>query len=476
MTTAADKIAGWHPIDRTWSRDTFEPGIVPLPTSLVGALHCTDEWLNWAGDDWGHLVRHRPRAVCTPSEPEQVAALLRFADEHRITVAARGGAHSLWGQSQALGGIVVDMNGMAQVEDISHNQMTVQAGAAWSRVLDRAVRHRSTPPVLTDYISTSVGGTLSAGGIGGASHRWGLQVDQVSALEVATPSRGLLWCSPHRNADLFDAVRAGHGQVGIITRAVLNLTTAPGWVRWRRLYYSDPATYVADQRRCVTDQRFDYLEGQVRTTEEGWAYMLEGVTYLDGPEDPQADDPLIDDLRHEPARSTTAVTDYIEFADRMGPAEDVERAKGTWLWPHPCATAFVPDSQIETYAEAALKQAGPEDVGLLGVVLWYPINPAASSAPLMQLTDEPIAWLFGLQRTSSPEDQDLLETWHEGNRELIDRAREAGGHAYHVNAMATSAEEWQEHYGPQWPLISAAKETYDPRHILTPGQGMFPTP
>ena len=458
MSTATETIVGWHPVDRTWSTEILEPGIVPLPSSVVGTLQCTEGWLNWAADDWGHIISHRPRAVCTPSEPEQIAALLRFADEHNITVAARGGAHSAWGQAQTRGGIVVDMSGLAEVEDVSSSQMTVQAGANWSRVLDRAVRYRRTPPVLTDYLSTSVGGTLVTGGIGGASHRWGLQVDQVSALEVATPRGGLIWCSRQRNCDLFDAVRAGHGQVGIITRAVLNLTTAPGWVRWRRLFYSDASAYLADQRRCVTDQRFDYLEGQVQTTDEGWGYMLEGVSYLDGPTDPQDPDPLVDDLHHERGRSTTEVTNYIEFADRMGPAEAVERAKGTWLWPHPWAVAFIPDSQVEAVAETTFKEAAAEDIGVLGVVLWYPVNSAASSAPLMRLSEEPITWMIGLLRTSAPvADPAELEDWHEANLKFVTRAREAGGHAYHVNALSTPAHEWQQHYGPGWELLSTAK-------------------
>ncbi len=42
------------------------------------------------------------------------------------------------------------------------------------------------PPVFTDYIELSIGGTLSLGGIGGTSYRYGVQVDNVLSLEVVT--------------------------------------------------------------------------------------------------------------------------------------------------------------------------------------------------------------------------------------------------------------------------------------------------
>lgn len=42
--------------------------------------------------------------------------------------------------------------------------------------------------------------------------------------------------------------------------------------------------------------------------------------------------------------------------------------------------------------------------------------------------------------------------------------------------LSTPAD-WQAHYGAQtWKRLVAAKKTYDPANILTPGTGMFPAP
>src|SRR5262249_30553885 len=64
-----------------------------------------------------------------------------------------------------------------------------------------------------------VGGTLSVGGIGGMSHLYGMQTDNVLELNVVVADGRELTCSATQNTDLFNAVRAGLGQVGIITRA-----------------------------------------------------------------------------------------------------------------------------------------------------------------------------------------------------------------------------------------------------------------
>src|SRR5437588_9356342 len=86
-----------------------------------------------------------------------------------------------------------------------------------------ALEHRLTPPVLTDYLELTVGGTLSAGGIGGTSHRHGPQVDHVRELEVVTGTGEIVTCSPASNTAVFSGALAGYGQAGIITRATIPL-------------------------------------------------------------------------------------------------------------------------------------------------------------------------------------------------------------------------------------------------------------
>jgi cytokinin dehydrogenase len=87
--------------------------------------------------------------------------------------------------------------------------------------------HGYTPPVLTDYLRLTVGGTLSVGGVSGTSWRYGAQVDNVEELTVVTGAGKTVKCSESENRSLFEAVLAGQGQCGVMVGARLRLVPAP---------------------------------------------------------------------------------------------------------------------------------------------------------------------------------------------------------------------------------------------------------
>ena len=55
------------------------------------------------------------------------------------------------------------------------------------------------PRVLVDIAEATVGGTLSAGGLGTTSHRHGMQIAQVEQLEVVTGTGERYRCFPRRH-------------------------------------------------------------------------------------------------------------------------------------------------------------------------------------------------------------------------------------------------------------------------------------
>src|SRR5260370_35281222 len=110
---------------------------------------------------------------------------------------------------------------------VGPDQASVGAGATWRQVLRGTLAVGLTPPVLTDYLGLSVGGTLSVGGLSGSSFRHGAQVDHVTELEVVTGSGMRELCSPTPNPDLFGAVRAGLGPYCSLRPATIPLAPAP---------------------------------------------------------------------------------------------------------------------------------------------------------------------------------------------------------------------------------------------------------
>src|SRR6266545_1112619 len=233
--------------------------------------------------DFGRLIHGQPHGVLKPASGADIASLMRWAKGRGFKVAARGQGHSIYGRALSEAGIVVDMSAMSSIGDIKQDRIVVDAGATWRDLLDVTLAQGLTPPVLTNYLGLSVGGTIAVGGIGAASSRHGMQTDNVIALDVVTGEGKEVSCSAAENPDLFDGVRAGLGQCGIVTRATLGLVHAPERVRRFQLFYRDLPSLATDQRRVLMEGRFDQLQGAILPDGSGgWRYQLDGAVYHSG--------------------------------------------------------------------------------------------------------------------------------------------------------------------------------------------------
>lgn len=424
-------------------------------------------------DDYGHLVHRTPLAVLEPGSVADVAAMIEFCGPRRIPVAARGQGHQTDGQAQVSGGLVIDMRPLNTIAvDPAAHTATVGAGAVWSALLTASLAHGLTPPVFTDYIELSLGGTLSAGGFGGATHHHGAQVDNVLELEVVTGAGELVTCSPAHRAGLFHAALAGLGQVAVITRATVRLVPAPASARQYTLTYPSVAALTAAQRRVVRDGRFDWLEGAINAVAGGgWQYVLEGTAYYDGtPPDDQA---LIGDLGYE---GTAQIVDfaYFDYIDDLAPVVAFLESTGEWYDPHVWLNVFLPDGPTDAYVASVMDDLTLADIGASGVVLLYPVPTAKLTAPLLRVPDSELTFLFTVLRTAAPDTGALpASAMLAANRELYLRAQALGGTQYPVGSIPMTAHDWRIQYGDQWQRFRDAKHRYDPHGILAPGQGIF---
>ncbi|WP_206664091.1 FAD-binding protein [Thermomonospora catenispora] len=347
-----------------------------------------------------------------PRSAEEVAAVLRDADG---PVVPRGCAHSTYGQAQTDGGVLLDMRGLRAVHRVRPDRVTVDAGATWREVLEATLPHGRTPPVLTDHLDVTVGGTLSAGGVGGASHRHGLQADQVLSLEVATPRGEVVACSPERRRDLFDAVRGGLGRHGVIVRAVLRLVPAPERVRVHTLAYATAGALLDALRRLPAD----HLQGRAKL-DPVWRYELTAAVYGSGPEITGAFE--------------VAETSYAEFVDRMRPDVAELIRLGEWARPHPWGIVFLPARRAAAVIEATLAETTAADLGLSGLVLIS--RPVVRNVPALPVPPDPV--MLAMLRTASPGAADPA-VMLEANRRLLERARAVGGTRYPIDAVPPEA-------------------------------------
>lgn len=444
---------------------------------LKGQLLFTDAVLSADADDFGHIIHNRPWAVLRPGDINDIVVMLRFCNAQGIPAAPRGQGHGTYGQAQAAGGLVIEMATLDAIT-VGTDSVDVQAGALWSSVLGATLARGLTPPVLTDYLELSVGGTLSVGGVGGASPHYGAQVDNVLALEVVTGAGQLVACSPTQSPDLFDAVLAGLGQCAVLVSATLRLVPAPASVRHYMLFYPTVAALTADQRLVQADGRFSFVEGEAQLNPDGpgWQYYIEAAAYYDStPPDDQA---LIGDLHFESGTAQISDLGYFDFLDRLAPAVSFLESTGEWFDPHPWWNMFLPDSATDAFVSGVMAGLTEADIGASGVILLYPVPTSALRAPLLRVPDEPVVFLFSVLRTAAPDSGGATAALSaaamlSGNRALFEQARDLGGLEYPIGSIPMTTLDWREHFGPQWQFLATARHRYDPQGILTPGQGIF---
>ena len=110
--------------------------------------------------------------LAAPRSARDVVEIVRWANRIGSTVALRGRGHTQGGQSLTSGGVQIDMQGLDRIGPVDEERQTlrVQAGATWREVVAYARRCGWMPMVLTNNLDTTVGGTLSTGGVGQSSH------------------------------------------------------------------------------------------------------------------------------------------------------------------------------------------------------------------------------------------------------------------------------------------------------------------
>lgn len=466
---AGTALVAFDPFTRGWAA-TADSSFSEVPP-LDGTLLTDSASLTAAADDYGHIVHRTPAAVLRPGSVDDVVKMIRFCNTHDIDVAPRGQGHATFGGGQVDGGLVIETSTFNQIGTPAGGAVTVGAGVKWRDLLLSTLEHGLTPPVFTDYIELSVGGTLTVGGIGGQTHQHGAQVDNVLELQVVTGAGELVRCSPTARADLFHAVLAGLGQVAVIVEATVRVVAAPtGTVRHYLLPYTDLKTYLADQRTLTAERRFAYVEGQVTTDSSGAyaSYLIEAVSYdADVPEAT-----LLAGLSYDTSGVQRTTPTYFDFIDRVGPVAEQLKEAGIWAYAHPWLNLLVPGARTAEVVGEILAGTTTADVGA-GLILLYPLDRARLNAPLLSMPDDTVPYLFAILAAVPATETATVERLLTANRAAYDKVAAAGGTQYPVGSIPFRPEDWRTHFGAAWPQLEAARKTYDPKGVLVPGQGIF---
>lgn len=171
---------------------------------------------------WNGMVDVRPAVIVRCSGVADVMAAVACAREHGLEASVRAGGHGVAGTALREGGLVTDLSRMRHVSVDPERRVARVAAGARLGDLDHEAQAFGLATTAGVDSRTGVAGLTLGGGQGFLARRFGLTIDNLSAVELVTPDGRFLRATEQDHPDLLWAARGGRG-VGVVTGFELDL-------------------------------------------------------------------------------------------------------------------------------------------------------------------------------------------------------------------------------------------------------------
>jgi FAD/FMN-containing dehydrogenase len=195
-----------------------EPVIANLKTHVRGEVIVPgEERYDEARKVYNAMIDKRPAVIVRCTGVADVIAAVKAARALGVSVAVRGGGHSVPGFGTVDDALVVDLSRMRGIRvNPAAKTVSAEGGCTWGDFnhATHAFGLAATGGIIS---TTGIAGLTLGGGIGHLTRGLGLSLDNLVGADVVLADGSFVNASEKKHADLFWALRGGGGNFGVVT-------------------------------------------------------------------------------------------------------------------------------------------------------------------------------------------------------------------------------------------------------------------
>ena len=196
----------------------------------------------------GFLPEFAPDAILVPENAEQIAQIMKIANEHKINIIPRGAGTNICGSSVAReGGVIMAFHRMNKILEVDQESMcaVVQPGVINGDLQKEVAQYNLMyPPDPASMFVSTIGGNVSLNAGGPRGVKYGVTRDYLLGLEVVLPSGEIIKTGGKtlKNVSGYDLTRllcGSEGTLGIFNEITLRLVPLPSAKTTLQAAYAD---------------------------------------------------------------------------------------------------------------------------------------------------------------------------------------------------------------------------------------------
>ncbi|MGH2765907.1 MAG: FAD-binding oxidoreductase [Actinomycetota bacterium] len=422
---------------------------------------------------WNAAVDRHPAVVVRPTGVDDVRSAVRFAREHDLVIAVRGGGHSVGGFSTCDDGMIIDLSAMRGVRVDPDTRTARVNGGSLLGDLDREAQAFGLACPVGVVSHTGVGGLTLGGGMGRLQRKHGFTIDNLLSVDLISADGRLVHASEEENADLFWGMRGAGPNFGIVTSFEFRLhpigpQMVQGWAVHPLELAHELASLFGEFSRSAPDEVFSSFALAVAGPDDPWP-AGQPVVVLGGAHCGSAD-AAERDLR--PLRDGEPLQDSIESKTylAMQGAGDETFAWGKRFYMKGGFLDDLSDGFLDVATDHMSRAPGEVTVGL-----WAQGGAIARVADdATAFTGRSAAYWIGVEATwEDPSRDDDFVAW---SREAWDALIPFTTAGHYVNDLVESREDLaRAAYGDaKYERLVALKRAHDPDNVFRLNQNVKP--